>query len=545
MFRQIKFQTLLQTALVLTVIVSTKASAIFVDGKGHYSLIGETRKNPGFSAETGEFAAILQNFQLEAEVRSSDKLSFFLEFGIFPDKRSAYLGDKSIAEDCNATTTSGGTTTVSNSGNASDCSNRLTPSGEPRYESLTPRIQKAYAQYAFEKCLLTAGRRGRDWGLGIFLNDGRGPFDTDSSVFDGVSCNLNIQKSQTLGMSFGYDKITETAYGNIEETIATPPTGTGATSKSDDLDQIYFTIEYNDRNSGTGSSLTQQIGIYFANIVSSAPASTTSTPIYIDTDIKFADLYLGFFSANWTLKSEFLFRLGRSADPNWARLGGSRSNGQLVTNRLQALASAGSFEYYLSRSGSIVGPESFRQGNASSHSVFVDYSYAPGDSDGYLTGLDNQNQTNRTNTAAEAVAFHRNYKPALILFNSHPAQDNMRVDGIYDPSRVMNASVMSAGYRYKSLQSGDIEVKIINASLAKTMPTELKANYASSSDKPVGYGGNALGTEIDVSWKMHFGKEVTVGVAGGYAMVGNAFQNDSSDSAADVSVIQTWANFNF
>ena len=91
-------------------------------------------------------------------------------------------------------------------------------------------------------CLLTGGRRGRDWGMGMILDSGKDPFDTDASIYDGVTCDINIQKSQTLGFSFGYDKITETGATVLTSSEADSTTY-GPTNKNDDLDQIFVTLE--------------------------------------------------------------------------------------------------------------------------------------------------------------------------------------------------------------------------------------------------------------------------------------------------------------
>ena len=102
-----------------------------------------------------------------------------------------------------------------------------------------PRITKAYARYSMEYCLLTVGRRGRDWGLGMYMDSGDDIFDMDYTVYDGVTCDINLQKSQTLGFSVGFDKISETG-GSVVATdassgVTTDAESFGPTNASDDL----------------------------------------------------------------------------------------------------------------------------------------------------------------------------------------------------------------------------------------------------------------------------------------------------------------------
>ena len=214
MIKYIFSHTLTISLFSLTIFAASSASAIFVDGEGHYSLSGETRTHPGFKATGGYHQAINQNFRLNTEIRTNDRSSFNLEFKIFDSPRSAFLGDQSRPGECSPLNDpddkSKGTSNTGNTSDAVGCDDRPQNSLEPRYAPYIPKISKAYIQYAIDHCLVTAGRRGRDWGLGMILNSGTGSFDTDSTVYDGIDCNISIYKSQTLGVSFGYDKITET-----------------------------------------------------------------------------------------------------------------------------------------------------------------------------------------------------------------------------------------------------------------------------------------------------------------------------------------------
>lgn len=523
--------------------LSSSGYSVTYDGQGHYSLLAQTRTNPGFSKSNGLHEAIYQNFRLMGEIRSTENTSFFVELSLFENRRSSYLGDTTLPEDCSTQQTS--------AFRSEPCTESFQNSGEPRYTPFLPRVRKAYAQFAFDKCLLQAGRRGRSWGIGIFLDEGTGPFSQDSTVFDGVSCNINLQKTQTLSVLFGFDKISES--GSAVSAADSSAIG-GSTARSDDIDQYFFALEYDDRKVNTGGGLSQKVGVYFANVLAGDRDGTSS-------DIKFADLYTSFYLSNFIFKNELLFRLGKSKDPSWARLGGaypletSSSDDERVSNDLSAIAFAGELEFILSSNGSVIGPEDYFRGNKESHSLFFQYAYAPGDADGYRVGSRNGSQF-RTDTKASAVAFHRNYKPALILFNDVPQNDRYRIDGIYDPGRVMNATVFGLGYKYQSLESGNFELKLIGASLNSDIDAELTneilaeeasdaAIGALSKDRPIGFSSKNLGIELDLKYSLRLGKSVEVGAAGAIALPGDAFKVQRNESPVTSLLVQSHISFFF
>jgi hypothetical protein len=527
-------------SFILLSATSTNGYAIFFDGKGHYSLTGQTETHPGFDRSSGYFQAIKQNFTLDVETRISDKSSVWLQLRLFDNPRAAYLGDQGRPNECSPTTGTGATTGVSNRGNAASCSNRYQSVENPGYEPYNLKATQLYATYATEYCLIKAGRRARHWGLGAFLNEGSGLFDTSASIYDGVTCEINIQKTQTLGFSFGYDKLAESG-GAVEVDIAPPDRTSGATKSSDDLDQYFFTIEYDDRKANAGSGFSQNVGFYFANIVGGHNGPKT--------DVKYADLFASFYLQNLVIKQEVLFRLGKSADPSFARLGGSSSiEGNIANNDVQSIAATGAFEYVLKRSGEVVGPPEFNQGNAESHSVFMDYAYAPGDRDGYYEEFDSTTgaPTELRDRKASAIAFHPNFKPALILFNGSPDIDGMRVDGIFDPNRVMNATTLGLGYRFQSLETGNFELKLIGAKLTQAMSRSLaKDVYASRNERPVGYDGSALGYELDLKYNKTLGKYITWGLAGAIATPGDAWKIHKGSTPTMSYLLQSFGAIQF
>lgn len=534
MSRRLKFPTLSLASFGLAVtLLSSQASAIFVDGHGRYSLRGETRTNPGFKGGSSAHQAIDQFFRLDTELRMNDQASVFVEFKLFDDERDSYLGDMAQSQPC----PSGANPTPDPSAPA-NCPIKAQSSTEPRYQPYVPKVTKLYAKYSMDYCLLTLGRRGRSWGMGIFLDEGNKPFDTDASVYDGVTCDINIQKSQTLGFSVGYDKITETGASILTGDPINPaqyqPVEYGPSNNGDDLDQFFLTIEYNDHRTNVGKGFSKQIGIYFANIVGGELTKT---------DVKFADLYLNFLVQDLVIQNEIFFRLGRTADPNLSRLGAARTNdpGTTLENELQGIALAGALEYYLTRSGAYVGPKEYNQGNATSHSLFLGYAYAPGDSDGYYPEYSNSTDPSLRDSKVGAIAFHKNYKPGLLLFNGRKQGDSQRVDGVFDPYRVMNATVFQMGYRYRSTENGNFEAKLLTAKLNESMPIDLRV----PGNEQIGYYGDDLGWEIDLTYSRSFSRDFELGVAGAIGLPGKAWQTRPDKSPSSSYMLQSYASFNF
>jgi hypothetical protein len=401
---------------------------------------------------------------------------------------------------------------------------------------------------------LEAGRRGRNWGLGIFLDDGNKPFSQDASVFDGVTCNVNIQKSQTLGFSLGYDKLSETgSYIDNPYDYPYPPTGEdasetkfnkrsrrfGANDSGDDLDQYFFTIEYDDRKANAGASFTKQIGVYFAQINGQKFEYTDDYEELkggSNTDLKFLDLYTGFYFGAFSFRNEILFRMGKSADPSWFTLGGQRLDDEVpATNKLQSIGLAGSFEWTINRSGATLGPAEYNKGDARRNALAFNYAFAPGDEDGYKVDHSRAEKEDYSESARDnkvtALAFHRNFKPALLLLNARPEADVLRVDGAFNPSRVLNASVYSLAYLHENQVIGNFEVKMLTAQLDKGMPSEVKSYYDTLPDasvKPVGYKGKSLGYELDLSYQYQIGREVDLGLAAALAAPGDAWKTSDA-----------------
>ena len=143
---------------------------------------------------------------------------------------------------------------------ADACKSSGQSSYNPQYENMTPKFSKYYVQYATDYCILRAGRRGLQLGMGMYLDEGLDVFDTGISAFDGISCDVNIQKTQTLGFSAGYDKVSESmSFDNYYDTDS-------GSARSDDMGQIFASLVYDDSKANQSKDFKKKIEIYFANI---------------------------------------------------------------------------------------------------------------------------------------------------------------------------------------------------------------------------------------------------------------------------------------
>lgn len=518
------------TTALLAGLLSSTGWAFFLDGKGFYGARGELRTNPGASSDRGTYRAIDQTFRLKLEGRASEKSSFFSELRVFEDPRAAYMGNTAQPTSCRA-------------GSDEKCVGSNQDTSEPGYKKYTPQITKLYAQHAFEYCLLDIGRRDRQWGMGLFLDAGHTPFDTSASTFDGVSCHVNMQKAQNLGFTLGFDQLSETGSsvvlpGSKDEVSQVQ----GPNSRGGVLNQLYFTIELDDRASQlTTSAFSKQVGVYVAKLSSAAVDSGGTS-----TDLTFIDLYSGFYLGRFSLRSEVLLRLGKTGDPNVSRFGGAiQDQNDVAVNKMDSIGGTVGLDWVLSQSGRQIGPEPYRQGDLIRHVLFTGFTYAPGAAQGYYSGADATVGDQQRTAATKAMSFNRNFHPALILFNGRRDIDDLAVDGAFDPTRVMNASVYTLGYRYENMQYGNFETRLVYAALNEKMPHEVEAHYNNQSTKKVGYYGSALGYELDTKYWMRIDKGVDWGVSAGYLMAGDAWRIDDEHRQLGQTLLQTYLVLNF
>ena len=469
-------------------------------GTGHFGVRGEARTAPSFQDNGQTFLAIDRSFSLMGEARINDNASVFLDTRLWTSPKNSYAGENAATDSF---------------------------SGDNSYDPFTASFTQAYASVGTEYCLLEAGRRARDWGLGVYLDSGMDAFDTAQSVFDGVGCDVNIQKSQNLGFSLGYDKIAE---------------GSPLTS-GDDIEQYYISVEFDDRSTST-SSFSKHIALYLANYGSSGDDSVGAV------DYKVFDLYAAFYLGNLNIKGEAVFRTGKSEEAGWSQYGGTGTSNHSVDSIAFALRS----EWTFMSSGNIVGIKPYESGSAKRHLAFFEYFRAPGDESGYYKGTNDTIGSSERTSAAEAFAFHENFKPAMLLFNGRQGSEDMNIDGIYDSNRLMNANVFSFGYKFESVENGTLEAKLINASLLIGMPSDVKdyfdnnnapADYYNLAGQyPVGYFGDDIGTEINVSYKVNFAKSFDVEIAGAYAMPGDALKVTDNEPKTNTA-LQTSMSMSF
>jgi hypothetical protein len=526
------------TVFALGLVPSLPAQAFFLDGNGHYGLIGETRVAPDFQKGNGLYQATRVSLDLNGEVRANDRASFNLRLGLGENQSGLYLGDTAKPKTCEPRRSS-----TAGEPDDTSCNGRNQSVFDNGYASLTPVIREAYGKYAFNYCILTAGRRSRDVGIGAFLNSGKRPFDTDASIFDGVTCDVNMQKHQDLGFTFGVDKLQETGTF-IDNPYDSPvadqqrqndfnsKTGDfGPDEASDDMEQLFFGITYDDLKTKGPGSFAKQVGIYFSNIL-----STDSK-----TDVKFFDLYTGFYFGKFSLKNELIFRLGKTADPSVVAMGGKRSSDEsVVTNNMNSMGVAGRLEYTIQKSGASLGPEEFNEGNLRRHLVFADYAYAPGDADGYYYDTANSDARNtaigeskREDNRAQAMAFHRNYHPAMLFFNSRSTNRKNAIGGVFNPDRVLNTALYSLGYRYENMESGNFEIKAISGRLLETAPQAVVSYLNSGTDttRPIGFYGSDLGYELDLMYTYQYQREIELGLGGAIGSPGKAWKTSSVKDA--------------
>lgn len=504
---------------------SYKAVAVFLDATGHYSVRGENKTTNHYD----KFKAFQQSFQLLGEARANDSASFFLELRLFENPRTAYFGDTSKKRECDSDKSCPG--------------NNQQSSLSPGYSSFTPQIAQAYLRYASEYCILEVGRRARDVGLGVFINSGKKPFSSSISTYDGFVCKVNFQKFQNIEFGIGFDKLQETGT-NIRDNYPSNNVTFGETNDNDDIDQIYVYINYDDKkNSSNNTSINKYVSIYAAKVYSTNNLDSGGSK----TSINLADVYFELYNPNFIFKNELLFRIGETADKNvFLDLGGALldDNSEPAVNNISSIGFASSLEWVFS--GSPLSSRDSTTSNTLSHSVLFNFSYAPGDSDGYFDDdTKSELKFSHRDTKAKAIAFSSNYKPALILFNGHPQTKDGKISGVFDPNRIMNAKFFLLGYRYMTKAYGNFELDLINAQLDSGPPSKITSYYSTANEKPFGYYDSDLGYEIDLKYWKNLTKQINVGAAAAYLFPGNAWKIKDKETLNNDYLLQMYLSFEF
>ena len=194
----------------------------------------------------------------------------------------------------------------------------------------------------------------------------------------------------------------------------------------DDIDQYYFLLEMDERQTNTTGAFSRHIGLYLSSM--SAPGFNNLG----GTDIYFMDLYIGLYFNKLSIQSELILRRGKSGDKNIRLLGGAAASAEAadagaeggastggVKNNVETMGWASRLSWSLAKSGSYIGPKSYRQGDYEESALFLDLAYAPGENQGYYeAGLDEATNVgiSKRENKTRAMGFNRNYQPALILW---------------------------------------------------------------------------------------------------------------------------------
>ena len=511
------FKNLLRLGLVwLILIYSSQGYAAFVNATGYLGLLGSGVFNPHGNALGDNYQATEEYFGIDFEIKSGDLISLYLDLRLWPHDEGALLGDEFGKLDQGA--------------------------DFYFYEDLAPRVTEFYLEAATKICLLSAGRRARQVGLGMFINEASDPFDTAETLFEGVSCDIRSGMPEQLGISFGLDKLRE---GD--------PSNSG-----DDLTQMFAQISFDDRGMGGTHPLKKQVALYFAYVSSSKPHD------FGEQKDKYLDLLAGLYYENFSWESEGLIRMGKAAGKSWEIHGArperdSKINGFAVYTTLKYAYPAPSEEPSTDQSHSaetkndseqsVDGlsnmPESdFFTQSPVQHEVALEYIFSPGDRQGYYKGANRYLSESKRSDAVTAIPLNVNFKPALLLFNMRT--DAFDIDGIYSGDRIVNAHVFTAGYSLSHPQYGGFEAKVISALMDKEMPDYIYSyfyhnpiekdsgleeyyEFPSQAKVPVGFYGRYLGTEIDLTYEYSFTENVSLSLTGGYLIPGKALEVDQKN----------------
>ena len=185
------------------------------------------------------------------------------------------------------------------------------------------------------------------------LDSGRDLYEEYASSFDGVSCEIKIENAQIIGLELGVDKLSEISSDFYKENnVDSRTVDEGLGSSSDDIEQYYFALKYDDRAAGGNNFFKRNVGIYFSYLRGSSVDDEIFDTSSSISDVKLIDLYTGFYFPGLSFENEIIFRLGNSADPNVSNLGGTKSKKAVfVKNSMDSIGLAGKIEYQLAESG--------------------------------------------------------------------------------------------------------------------------------------------------------------------------------------------------
>lgn len=451
-----------------------RALGAFIHASGYLGLLSSGLYNPNFNAQEGDLQATEKYFTLDVEVQSGDLISLYLDMRLWPEAAGSLLGEEEGL-----------------SGSEADFY---------FYNDFIPTITEAYVEASTRFCLVSAGRRARTVGLGMFWNDASEPFDAQQTLFEGVSCELN-SGVQPLGVSLGVDKLKE---GDPSD-------------QGDDLSQMFASISFDDRKVDSGYDLKKQVALYYAYVTSHKPHNNGQQKD------KYLDILAGLYWKNLSFETEGLIRMGTVEGPSWVNYGGRPSS--LQPSNINSFALYSTLEYI------VWGTESLE------HLVSAEYIYSPGDEHGYYKGSNSFLSDSKRSETIAAVPLNMNFKPGLILFNMRT--DALDIDGVYSGDRIVNAHVFTGGYSFVHEKYGEFAAKVIHALMDKEIPDEVYSyfyhNRISADESPedyyefgdgvtvpVGFYGRHLGTEVNLSYGYAFTEQLSFSLTGGYLFGGKA-----------------------
>ena len=518
--------------------------ALSFDGTGHYAARGEATFSPGGDGEADTREGILQSLDLNIIGRSG-RAQVGFGINVFPNPHEAWLGGVARPRFCENSVHGEG-----------ECENSHQNTRYPGYFPLFPEIVEAYGQYDFEIVRVRVGRRRVDWGSRLFLSSGKRPFEVDASTFDGVEVEITPEwnQFQPLKVSIEFNKLVAIP------TYVREPNEDGKTPFG--INQYAVKVLYDDLGPGGfenqdlySSPFQKQVGIAVSLNKSDYKRGSS-------TSLTFLDLYSGLFYKGFRFRGEAALWMGESADPNSTLLGGAvwDEAGDPAVNKQNSFAFGIDVGYTIDRTGEYKGPKSFhrRDGSVVSHDIDFHYAYAPGDSDGYYSNRDDlepkeQDEEYKALTirnrkvGASASAFHENYSPLEILFNTPLDLKTYAVDGIFFPTRFMNAQLVKLTYSFFSSQIGLIQGTVGYARLNESMPSSIKSFYNSLEEnkRPVGYYSKNLGVEVNAGYELYFSPKVCLSAGAGLLVPGNALKVDSSKDPSLVYKVRAGLNFLF
>ena len=533
---------LLSFAFALLFLATKQGYAAFVNASGYVGFLGVTQIYPNAGANLGRVQGTEQFARVNVQIIPGDLMNLNLNVGLWPSYEGSYFGSES--------------------------SDYYNPALILFNDDYTPKVWELYLNLATRYCLVTAGRKARHVGSGMFLNDSYGHFDAPTSLYEGLSCEVNTSGSfRAFSLTLGVDKLNE---GEL-------------LVSGDDTQQFYAHLIYDDLNIKTNLPLKKRMELYFAWVNSTKPHFKGKN------QEKYLDLFTGLYWGYFAFEFEGLLRMGEGEGKSWNALG-ARPNKTAKVNSL-AVATELTFSYPPQYQVSI-----FDEGNKKSlqseqskqptdkesdssqtttnisdtdllqqevdqlkslylgtdmkeqrHDLFVQYIFAPGDRDGYFKGVDPSLTATQRDQTLTAIALNPNFKPSIILFNTQ--NDKLDIEGVYSGSQIVNAHVVAGGYRYFHNTYGEIEAKVIVANMVQGVPRGVKSyfyyNDIKSDDRslpegyyeltdnqsyPVGYYGKHLGTEIDLAYTVALSELIELSVAGAVFFPGDAFDIISKDT---------------